>query len=171
MKKECNNATGGIILIGIGVLFLISRWVDFSGVNESWGFFLLPALGAFFLIWGIVTREGGLMIPGGILSGVGWGSVLVGSDLFSGAAEGGVFLISLGLGFASIALVTTIFAKKKHMWSLIPGGILVSIGAAILFGGVLMTLLTLVGKFWPIILIVVGITTILKANRHQPKFK
>ncbi len=171
MKKEHSNTTGGMILIGIGVLFLVSRWFDFSGVSDSWGFFLLPALGLFFLIWGIVTREGGLMIPGGILSGVGWGSVLVESNLFSGAAEGGVFLVSLGLGFASIALVTALFAKKKHMWSLIPGGILVSIGGAILFGGVLMTLLTLVGKFWPVILIIVGIATILKANRQQPKFK
>ena len=171
MKKEQNNTTGGIILIGLGILFLISKWFDFSGINENWGLFILPALGAFFYIWGIVTREGGLMIPGGVLSGVGLGSLLVESNLFSGAAEGGIFLISLGLGFASIALITTLFAKKKHMWSLIPGGILMSVGAAILFGGVFMTALTLAGKFWPVILIIAGISTILKTNRRQPKFK
>ena len=171
MKKEQNNATGGIILIGLGVLFFISKWFDFSGINENWGLFILPALGAFFYIWGIATREGGLMIPGGVLSGVGVGSLLMESNLFSGEAEGGIFLISLGLGFASIALVTTLFANKKHIWSLIPGGILISIGAAILFGGLFMTVLTLIAKFWPVILILAGIATILKANRQQPKFK
>ena len=59
----------GIALIAIGaVVFLaqISNQPELTWV-------IVPVLGLIFLIWGLVARSIGLIIPGGILSGIGLG--------------------------------------------------------------------------------------------------
>ena len=129
----------------------------------------LPALGAIFMIWGILAREGGLMIPGGIISGIGWGSYLIAGPwaLDSALDDGGLFMIVFGIGFMSITLFSLIFAHETHWWALIPGGIISGIGAAIMFGGVFMQALELLGTYWPVILILVGIYVIFQAGRGK----
>ncbi|MCP5099747.1 MAG: hypothetical protein GY943_29690 [Chloroflexi bacterium] len=163
MKQKQNNLAAGIILIGIGVLFLVFQFVDV----DNWGLFFLPALGALFMIWGIIAREGGLMVPGGIISGIGWGSYAIAGELMTGVDDGGLFMIIFGLGFMSIALFSAIFARETHWWALIPGGIISGIGVAIMFGGVFLTALELAGQFWPVILILVGLYVIVKGVREK----
>ena len=162
MKKR-NDLAGGIVLIGLGLFFLVSRLVDL----DNWALLFLPALGAIFMIWGILAREGGLMIPGGIISGIGWGSYFIAgsSALDSGINEGGVFMVIFGLGFMSITLFSLIFAQETHWWALIPGGIISGIGAALLFGGVFLEALEILGTYWPVILILIGIYVIFQASR------
>ena len=173
MEMQKKDLTGGLILVAIGLVALLNQFVDIDFLGDL-GLLILPGLGAMFLVWGILTRNAGLMIPGGILSGIGWGVYAIAGPLsmFQGDNEGGVFLISLGLGFGLITLVTAVFADETHWWALIPGSIIAFVGIAILFGGVFMTLLTLLGKLWPLGLILLGISVLYNANKEKlPKEK
>lgn len=170
MNEKRKDLTGGIILIAIGLLFLLGQLINL----ENWGLLLLPGLGALFLLWGIITRQSGLLIPGGILSGIGWGTYAIAGpwSLGQGLDDGGLFLIIFGAGFASITLFSAIFTKENHWWALIPGGIIAAVGASILFGGVFLDALEFVGRYWPIALILVGLYIIVQANREKtPKEK
>lgn len=165
MKNRKKETIGGIFLIGIGLLVLVAQF----GQMENLGLLFLPALGLLFLVWGILTREGGLMIPGGILSGIGWGVYAISGPYANvdGNAEGGIFLMIFGLGFALITLLTALFSEETHWWALIPGGILATIGVAIMTNGVLLDVVALVGKYWPLTLIVLGLYVIYKAMKER----
>lgn len=168
MKMRKKNTVSGLILVALGLVTLAAQFVPFH-LSESLGLLVVPALGALFLVWGILTRNGGLMIPGGILSGVGWGAYAIEGPfaIWQGDSEGGVFLIFLGLGFGLITLATAVFADKTHWWPLIPGSIIAFVGVSILFGGALLTVLTWVGKLWPLALILLGISILLNANKDK----
>ncbi|MCP4419268.1 MAG: hypothetical protein GY805_21840 [Chloroflexi bacterium] len=168
MEMQKKDMTGGLILVGIGLWALVSQFVTID-LPGNLGLLFLPGLGVMFLAWGILTRNGGLMIPGGILSGIGWGAYAIAGpfSVWQGDNEGGVFLISLGLGFGLITLVTAVFAKETHWWALIPGSIILFIGASILFGGALLTALSWIGKLWPAGLILLGAFILYKGFREN----
>jgi hypothetical protein len=69
MEMRKKDTTGGVILVGIGLWALLSQFGAID-LPENLGLLFLPGLGAIFLAWGILTHNGGLMIPGGILSGI-----------------------------------------------------------------------------------------------------
>ena len=164
--KSGNGVVGGIILILIGLLAFAGQFITLP----NFGLFIVAGLGAIFLVWGILTRNDGLIIPGGILSGIGWGIVAVSSNLFAGTdVDGGVFLIIFALGWFSIPLLTAIFTDKTHWWALIPGAIIGVVGLAVSFGGVFMNVLEVAGKFWPLILIALGAWALIEAFRPKEK--
>jgi hypothetical protein len=76
-------------------------------------------------------------------------------------------MIIFGLGFASITLFTAFFADETHWWALIPGGIIATIGIAILSGGFMLTMLEWAGKLWPLILVAIGIQVIRESRRPK----
>ena len=97
-NKKQDGLVGGLILISIGVIALLGQVVDFT-VWENFGVSFVLLLGLVFLAWGIFSREAGPMIPGGILSGIGLGIVLLVNNLVpAGIEEGGIFLIVFGSG-------------------------------------------------------------------------
>lgn len=164
LNEKRNEWIGGLILIGLGLFFLANQFIDFNW--DRVGIYFLPALGGVFLLAGILTRQAGLIIPGGILSGIGWGSVLVtGPFSGSGDVEGGVFMLTFALGWTLITGLTAVFTEKTHWWPLIPGGIMALIGGGILFGGVFMQGLTLLGQLWPVFLILLGLFVLYQGMR------
>ncbi|MAT98859.1 MAG: hypothetical protein CL608_17075 [Anaerolineaceae bacterium] len=168
MEMQKKDFKGGLILIVIGLLALAFQLLPIQ-MSENMGLLIVPGLGALFLVWGILTRTDGLMIPGGILSGVGWGVYAIAGpfSIWQGDNEGGVFLIFLGLGFGLITLVTAVFGEETHWWALIPGSIIAFVGVAIMFGGALLSVLAFVGKLWPLALILIGISILVKANKEK----
>lgn len=174
MEMQNKDFKGGLILVTIGLLALVFQFLPIR-ITENMGLMIVPGLGALFLVWGILTRTDGLMIPGGILSGVGWGAYAIAGpfSIWQGDNEGGVFLIFLGLGFGLITVVTAVFGKHTHWWALIPGSIIAFVGISILFGGALLTVLAFVGKLWPLALILIGISILVKGakgNVDEEKF-
>lgn len=150
---------GGTILILIGLLTLAGQYIQ----SEWFGLLILPALGLIFLAWGIISREFGLLIPGGVLSGIGLGAFLITGPL-SGLPEertGGIFLLAFAAGWFLITLLSTITKHGLAWWPLIPGAILGLIGGALIVGGPALRVLELVGQGWPIILIAIGLYMIL----------
>ncbi len=153
-----NRLISGLVMILLGGLFLVDQFVEIP----SMGNLFLPGLGLIFLVWGMITRTGGLLIPGGILTGIGTGVYLMDVLPLEGEQEPGIFLLSFGAGFALITLLSLVFSDEKHWWALIPGGILATIGGALYMGGAAMDVLELVGKFWPVALILVGVYIIFR---------
>ena len=153
-----NRIISGLVLILLGGLFLVNQIVEIPAVGKLF----LPGLGLIFLIWGMITRTGGLLIPGGILTGIGAGVYLMETLSLEGEQEPGVFLMTFGGGFALITLLSLVFSDEKHWWALIPGGILAAIGAALYMGGAAMDVLEMIGKFWPVALILVGVWVIFR---------
>lgn len=147
-----NRATGGILLIAIGLLLLAGQVIHFDHL-------FLPMLGGIFILAAITQRNAGLMVPGGILLGIGVGSFLTDNVLWGLAepARGGLFLVSLAGGFALITVLSTMFTKQTQVWALIPASIIGLIGSALLIGGSAINVLAFVGQVWPVFLILGGL--------------
>jgi hypothetical protein len=143
----------GMILITIGLGLLL-----FNAFEIAMYFPLV--LGMVFITAGIATRSAGFLIPGGIVGGVGLGTLAtINSWLYpTGSQEsGGVFLLVFSLGWFSIALLSKLFTPETHNWALIPGGIMAAIGGLVLMGEQGTSILMVAGKFWPVILVVLGV--------------
>ncbi len=170
MKSKKNEGLiGGVILIGIGLLALLAQFVDFISW-ESFGIYFVLLLGLVFYAWGILAREPGVMIPGGILSGIGAGIVVLVNNLApDGLEEGGLFLVIFGLGWVSITVMSAIFTRETQWWALIPGGIIGFVGLAVMFGGFFMNALEAVSVLWPVVLIIAGLAVIWKAWKSKEK--
>lgn len=160
--EKRNRVVGGIALIVLGLLALAAQFVEM----EWLGLFILPALSVIFLVWGLMTRESGLFIPAGILGGLGIGTLLVAGPFagVEGDAQGGIFMLAFALGWALIPVLSTLFTSEKHLWALIPGGIMALIGIGLLFGGMAFTILEFLGIVWPVFLILGGLYLIFRRS-------
>ena len=147
-----NRTAGGILLIAVGLLLLAGQIIRLDNL-------FLPALAVIFILASITQRNPGLMIPGGILMGIGVGSFLTENVFFAMAepARGGLFLVSLAGGFALITVLSTVFTKQSQTWALFPATIIGLIGGALLIGGSAMNVLTFLGQVWPVFLILGGL--------------
>lgn len=157
-----NMLVGGVALIAIGLLTLAGQVFDLDNL----GLLVLPALALIFLAWGLITRTFGLIIPGGILAGIGVGAILIEQSWLplTEMAQGGVFLLSFAAGWALISLLSPVVSGKWAWWPLIPGGILAAIGALLLAGETGVRMLELLGYAWPVALIVLGLYLVLRRN-------
>jgi hypothetical protein len=146
----------------IGTIMFIAQYVR----SDSLGLLVLPALGLIFLAWGLMARSIGLVIPGGILSGIGLGAFLTQWGLpgisMTDPIRGGIFMLSFALGWALITLLSPLTHSGLTWWPLIPGGILAVVGAALLSGEFGLRLLALTGQGWPVILIVIGLYLVIR---------
>ena len=106
----------GTILIVVGAAFWLRPSFDFF---ES-EYFLL-ALGAIFLGAYLWRRRYGLMVPAGVLLGLGAGQILDAGR--RGPIEWDQ--LGLGLGFLAVFLVPLAYERKSHWWPLIPASVLV----------------------------------------------
>lgn len=167
-----NALIGGLILIFGGALALVGQVVP-----DSWGLgfglLVLLGLGLAFHIAGILTREAGWFIPGGILTGIGVGIALVEGGPLANLVpagwlpgdDGGLFMLAFAGGWFLIPLTTALFTDETHWWPLIPGAIMLLIGLAAGFGSVFASALTLIGSLWPLALILVGLYVIVRSRR------
>jgi hypothetical protein len=153
--------TGGAILIGIGLLAFVAQY----GGPLVGGFALLAA-GLVFLVAGSMSRRVGLLIPGGILTGLGGGVALITGPFaaYSGEATGAVMLLSFASGWVLITPLSAMFTDKLIWWPLIPGGVLGLVGASLLAGENGLWLLQALGWSWPLGLIALGVYLIIRRN-------
>lgn len=146
-----NKLLLGLILILLGVFFLLK-----TQISDHFSLFLLLA-GVFFLILYFITKVYGLLIPGGVLTGLGFG-------LIYQEKSSPLFFIFLGLGFILIYLFGLIKGKSP-LWPIIPGGIMLGIGIyeeLILRDIIPSTFIKKITPYWPVILIIIGLYLIFK---------
>ncbi len=161
-SKTRNTIVAGLALIIIGLVVLAVQFLDTPAI----GLLILPTLAIIFLAWGLITRTFGLIIPGGILAGIGAGVILMETGTFAAQGEGeaAVFLLAFAGGWALITLLSIFTNDRLQWWPLIPGGIIAAIGALLMAGAAGLKVLELSQYLWPVALIVVGISIILRRN-------
>ena len=114
----------GLLLIAGGLLWTLVATTELDATV------LVPGLGVAFIAAYLATRHYGLLIPGGILSGLGIGLVIAGQ----GGPEEAVVL-GLGLGFVAIWAIDGLLGDgDAAWWPLVPGGILTVVGASQIAG-------------------------------------
>ncbi len=162
--KSRDALVGGVVLIGLGLLFLLAQLVDV-------GLLVLPILSAVFIAAGVISRSAGWFIPGGILGGIALGATAIDLTALPEDSEGGIFLLGFALGWLSITLLSRLFTREKHNWALIPAGIMAVIGSAVLAGDVGRNILGLTfsvaNYIWPLVLIGLGIYLIWQQRRSK----
>jgi hypothetical protein len=145
------NFAPGLVLIGIGVLFLFVQLTDIGG--EA----VVAIIGGGLLVGYAVTRRYGLLVPGGILSGLGLGIIWQERVLQD---AGGAVLVGLGVGFLAVYLIDAFARRGRALWwPVIPGGITLTIGLMLEAGpgGTLVA----VAPLWPIVVIAIGAALVL----------
>jgi hypothetical protein len=165
-SRTGNGVSWGLLLVGLGLAFLFLRFLVPTGA--------LPLL----FIGGVFTAASfgrglrGLLIPGGILLGLGTG-VIAAAILshLSGALGGAAVVGGLGAGFWAIHLIEKMRNPygSGFAWARIPGTILFGIAGFLAFIGVIATgfkVLGLLFNFWWIFLIVGGIWLIAASRRR-----
>jgi len=159
---------GGILLVIAGLFMLLNQFVTF----EIGGGIFFGALGLFFILWGATNRNAGLLIPGGILTGLSVAVFLVeDANMVPEPYQGGAFVAALAVGFALVTLLTRIFTGEAHWWALIVAGILALVGGGIIIvempnGGMLQQIVeaafTASQYLWPLVLVGLGLWIIFK---------
>ena len=147
----------GAILIGLGALLLAGQVIPGAGR------YVVLVIGLALLAGFFATRGYGFLVPGGIVTGVGVGILLTEAN----PSAGGLFLLSLAAGFASIWVLGAMFRlREHHWWPLIPAGILATIGVVSLIdqGGQFRDLSRIA---WPIALVVIGALIVLRATTRR----
>ena len=171
MNEKRREPIHGLFLIALGGVLLLNQLFD----GNLFGLMVVAGLGLFFMTWGVLTRTGGLMIPGGILSGIGLGIIVTEGPLANMALRQSYgeswFLASCALGWFAIVVMTGLFSEKMMVWPLIPGGIMATIAASIALGGIFESGLSLAGRGWPIILIALGVWTLINQRRRHEQEK
>jgi Na+/H+ antiporter NhaD/arsenite permease-like protein len=147
------RVTTGIVLIVIGTLLYVLNRVQ--GIGQS---AILLVLGSLFLAGYLYRRHYGLLIPAGVLLGLGAGSL--GAQTWFEFGEPA--LLGLGAGFVSIFLIALLVERKSHWWPLIPGGVLILLGLP-----ETEQIVHYVFDNWPLILVAVGLIILLSSLARQ----
>jgi hypothetical protein len=143
----------GIALVVIGILALAIQ--RFEGPGRA--LVLLLAGGAFIATY-FYSDIYGLLVPGGILSGLGLGLLFEWKDI----AFRDPNAVGLGVGFVAIYVIERAYRRRAHWWPLIPGIILVGSGIGMRYGDVGHVL----WRWTPAILVALGIVMVIRAIRR-----
>lgn len=152
-----SRVTTGTLLIVLGLGLYGMQFLGDTGESV-----VLCALGGLFIASYLFTRGYALLVVGGIILGLGIGSV--------GARTMWVYgeftELGLGVGFVLIYLIQLLYERRAHWWPLLPGGVLILLGfqawrdfRRFLFSE----------SGWPLILVIVGSLILLGALRRPRK--
>ena len=149
---ERDQVIFAVVLIAIGVIGVITQYWR---PNADIGGWVVMVIGLGFLGLFAYTRTYGYAVPGGIMTGLGAGIVVSQTVPWATSeGEGGAVVLGLGLGFLSILLLQTLAAEVRNSWwPVIPGGILATVGTALLIGGQAVQAL----DYWGIALVAIGL--------------
>lgn len=154
----------GAVLIVVGALLFVAQFV------QDAGWLVLGGLAVVFLAVYAWTRQPGWVIPGMILGGLAVGLALQSSgyDLNDSAV-----VLGLAGGFLAIAVfnyaTATFRGTAGQWWPLIPGGILAVVGISQAVGGTAAA--DIVERYWPLVLIAVGILVLIGGRQQLARPK
>lgn len=141
--------TAAVVLLVVAGIALIGPPVSFKSRDS-----LLLLLGAGFIAWSALARSPGLLVPGGVLTGIGVG-ILLRPEYGNGA-----FLLSMAGGFLLIAVLYPLMferGRKNALWPLWPAAGLGLAGLVQLAGPDVRQWLRALQPFWPYALIAVAL--------------
>jgi hypothetical protein len=156
----------GVGLLVVALLALLNRYFPLRSE-----YLVLPLLGLGFTVWAVLARVPGLLVPGGVLFGVGsgmWAQRFYG--LGAGSSSGqALFLCCLAVGFLLITLFSLIFFRSRVLWPLWPAAFIAFSGALRLMGSAWQEYLWRIQPFWPFALLVIALWLLLSRPRGGKK--
>jgi hypothetical protein len=156
----------GLILLLVGVSLIAVNVFNLPSV----GLLITPLVGLAFLLAGSVRHRRGMLVAGGVITGAGMGGFLVGGPLegsLGDEATGGVVLLCFAGGWALITILSAAFAPPTMWWPLIVAGVMAVVGILLLLGEQGRPLLEIVGDYWPLILVGVGLYLLARFWRER----
>jgi hypothetical protein len=149
------RVAAGALLV-VAVLALADRHLSLA-----WRDGMPLLLGVGFVVWAALGRSAGLLVPGGILVGVGVGMML--RPDFGEAA----FLFSLAGGFALIPVLSWLIFQRWVCWPVFPAAGVGLAGLVRLAGPELRERLHEYGPLWPYVLILVAVYLLFTKSRPK----
>ena len=159
---------GGITLIFLGMFFLLEQMDIIPEIGNLWPIFMI--LFGFALLAGYFFKRdnSGILFVGSLVSLNGFFFMFWNLD-YIGRYDMGelwpIFILIPGVSFILMALVS-----KEEKKALIPGVILIVISIIFLLntiGDVDIDILRFIFKFWPIILVLIGIKLLLQYRKSN----
>jgi hypothetical protein len=141
-------------LVVIGLVVLALQYAHGPGRAVV----LLLAGGSFIATY-FYTEIYGLLIPGGVLFGLGLGSLGEWRDV----AVRDPNAVGVGIGFVAIYAIERLYRHRAHWWPLVPGVILVGSGLGARFGEIG----PILWRWAPAILIVLGVVLVVRAMKRE----
>jgi hypothetical protein len=150
----------GVTLLGLAATISLGELAPALG--DRWGGALfLGSIGlSFWLIYVLSRANWWAVIPGGVLLTL---AAVAGLEDGMGIDVPGVFFLGLGLTFLLVAVIPTDQGPLRMRWALIPGAILLAMGALFAVG-----FETAIGYVWPAALILGGLALLWRAFRRNP---
>ena len=155
-RHRRSQIAAGLALVVIGLVALALQY--FEGPGRA---VVLVLAGGSFVATYFYSEIYGLLIPGGILSGLGLGML----GEWWGVSVRDPNAVGLGIGFVAIYLIERVYRHRAHWWPLIPGVILVGSGLGAHFGDVGQIL----WRWSPAILVALGIVLVVRAITRGSK--
>jgi hypothetical protein len=147
-EQRRRQVYSGLALIALGLALYAVQRVE--GLGKSAIFFLV---GGAFLAAYLYRRELGLLIPAGLIGGIG-----------AGMLEPVPMLVGIGGGFVAITIIALGYERRFEGWPLIPGAILILVGLRE------MEIVTYLVDHWPLLLVIAGVVILLGAlGRRAPR--
>jgi hypothetical protein len=158
-RSKRGDIAGGLILVLIGIVFLIWQLApelvsSTLGINFTWPL-LIVGMGLIFLLAGIITLQGGFLVPAAVLGGI--GSILYYQNT-TGDWASWAYIWALIPGFVGFGLLLGSFIDRSMRDARKVGFImlLISLGVTAMFGAFFTNNIEF-DYAWPIILILAGI--------------
>ena len=150
----------GVVIIALGALLLVNQYLP-NQFDIFSGNFVLIGLGIIFLLSALLTGRNGLAIPGCILAGI--GGILYFQGL-PGNWLNWTYAWTLIPGFVGVGILLSGLLERGHPHFEGGGLVLIAISAAgfLMFGGAL-GLGWDAAQYWPVLLIVAGVAVLLSA--------
>jgi hypothetical protein len=128
-QRTVTRGFAALMLLTAGGLVLAGRAVPVAGDM------LALVLGIELLVWAQVTGEDGLLVTGGVLTGVGVG-ILVAAWPLRGAephTTGGAFLLSVAAGFLLVGVLSAL-RRQQQLWAWICAAAVAVVGGGLVAG-------------------------------------
>ena len=166
--KQKSMIFGGILLVLIGA-FLLSREI-WPGLFQFWDWpFFIIGLGGVFILWAIVNKTGGLAVPGAILAGI--GGILYYQSLTKDWASWS-YIWGLIPGFVGIGVILSGIIDGNYKEAFTGGLTLLLISGVLFFAfGEFFGLYAEITRYWPIVLILLGVIALVRAVFSKKKMR
>ena len=157
--RSRSGLAAGVLLILLGLMFLSfqlmpAMW-SWLVIEVSWPL-IVVAVGVFLLVFGLIVGAPGMAVPATIVTGI--GGILYWQNL-TGNWESWSYIWALIPGFVGIGIIlSALFGAGNLREALESGGwlLLISLVMFAIFGSFLGGL-ALLGAYWPVLLIVLGL--------------
>lgn len=164
--RNKSGIVGGIILILLGLYFLANEIFPNVFNFLEWPF-IIVLVGLVFLLWAVIGGNAGLAIPGCILSGI--GGILYYQNAYN-AWETWSYIWALIPGFVGIGIMLSGLIDRDFKDRFFSGLSLLVISAILFFAfGSFFGLAPEISKFWPVLLVALGLISLLRAVLRNKK--